>query len=409
MAQVAQRHCLMPQSESIPTQNSRAITLAAHAAFVPTGIVTVLLGPLLPILAVRWVLNDVQSGYLFTAQFTGAMLGTIASGWLVSRVGYRPPIVAGLLMMAIGTSGLSASSWVIGIACVACNGLGYGLAVPACNISVAEANPSRRAGALNLLNFSWSAGSVACPFLIGAFARVHAVRMFLIGMGGVIVLVALVIARLPYPRREGHATSVSSQPGAALWTNPFVTILGLLFFLYVGTETCLGGWIASFAKRLGAGSVSLSVMTPSFFYGALLLGRGLAPVVLGAVSELALARLGLGLAFCGVVELMLAHSLPTVIVGATLGGLGLAAVYPITISMLTHKFGPRATNLAALMFSLANLGGASMPWLVGYCSVQFSSLRAGLAVPLLGAVGMLVLYFANWRRSPSETYPTVAV
>jgi len=98
-----------------------------------------------------------------------------------------------------------------------------------------------------------------------------------------------------------------------------------------------------------------------------------------------------------------------VIVGAALGGLGLSAVYPITISMLTHKFGPRATSLASLMFSLANLGGASMPWLVGYSSVQFSSLRAGLAVPFLGAVGMLALYLVNWRLVPDEAKPRVAV
>jgi MFS transporter, FHS family, glucose/mannose:H+ symporter len=409
MAKVASRAALMPQPETISAQSARAITIAAHAAFVPTGIVTVLLGPLLPILATRWVLNDVQSGYLFTAQFTGAMIGTLGSGWLVSRVGYRPPIVAGLLMMAIGTVGLSAGPWLLGIACVACNGLGYGLAVPASNISVAEANPTRRAGALNLLNFSWSAGSVACPFLISAFARVHAVPTFLLATGAAVVLIALAIARLPYPHRESKTTLTSAPDQASFWMNPFVSILGLLFFLYVGTETCLGGWIASFAKRLGAGSVSLSVMTPSFFYGALLLGRGLAPIVLRTVSELALARLGLALASFGVLDLMLAHSLPAVIVGAALGGLGLSAVYPITISMLTHKFGPRATSLASLMFSLANLGGASMPWLVGYSSVQFSSLRAGLAVPFLGAVGMLALYLVNWRLVPDEAKPRVAV
>jgi FHS family glucose/mannose:H+ symporter-like MFS transporter len=397
----------MSHAHALPAPRSRAATIAAHAAFVPTGIVTVLLGPLLPILATRWVLNDVQSGYLFSAQFTGAMLGTLASGWIVSRVGYRPPIMFGLLMMAVGTAGLSANSWILGLAFVSCNGLGYGLAVPACNISVAEANPSRRAGALNLLNFSWSAGSVACPFLVSAFARFHSVSVFLWSVAAVIVLVTIVISRLPYP--PAQPASASTDNADRLWSSPFVTILGLLFFLYVGTETCLGGWIAAFAKRLGSGSMGLWVMTPSFFYGALLVGRGLAPFILHSVTELFLARSGLTLASFGVMILMSSRSMSAVIIGATLCGLGLAAVYPITISMLSRKFGARATRLASFMFSVANIGGATMPWLVGYASVAFSSLRAGLAVPLVGSFGMLALYLLRWNLPADEPEPAVAV
>ena len=43
--------------------------VTAHAAFVLTGTVTTLLGPLLPVLATRWALEDASAGLLFTAQF----------------------------------------------------------------------------------------------------------------------------------------------------------------------------------------------------------------------------------------------------------------------------------------------------------------------------------------------------
>ena len=46
----------------------------ACALFVPTGLITVMLGPVLPALSVRWSLNDTQSGYLITAQFLGSLL-----------------------------------------------------------------------------------------------------------------------------------------------------------------------------------------------------------------------------------------------------------------------------------------------------------------------------------------------
>ncbi len=44
-----------------------------------------------------------------------------------------------------------------------------------------------------------------------------------------------------------------------------------------------------------------------------------------------------------------------------------------------------------MVFALASLGGATIPWLVGFISTQIGSLRAGLVVPLIACLFMLVL------------------
>src|SRR5579864_3069543 len=75
---------------------------AASIAFVPTGVVNVLLGPLLPALAARWSLNDAQAGELFMAQFLASTVGVLCSGMLVPRFGYRAVIAMGLILMAFG-------------------------------------------------------------------------------------------------------------------------------------------------------------------------------------------------------------------------------------------------------------------------------------------------------------------
>src|SRR5260370_7418855 len=81
-------------------RHARWLIKAAHAAFVPTGMVTVLLGPMLPTLSARWSLNYAQAGSLFTAQFVGATLGTCFSGIIVSRWGFRFAINSGLFSFA---------------------------------------------------------------------------------------------------------------------------------------------------------------------------------------------------------------------------------------------------------------------------------------------------------------------
>src|SRR5580700_6387150 len=139
----------IPQSEN----SSRLLTIAAHAAFVPVGIVTVLLGPLLPALSARWSLNYAQAGSLFTVQFLASTVGVALSGFLISRRGFRFAIKTGLLALPYG-------SRFLGMVCIALYGTGIGLAIPAANLLVAEVNRVQRSAALNLLNFFWSTGAV---------------------------------------------------------------------------------------------------------------------------------------------------------------------------------------------------------------------------------------------------------
>src|ERR1700704_2440921 len=95
----------MPVSDTPRTESSRALTLVANAAFVPIGVVTVLLGPMLPALSARWSLNYSQAGSLFTAQFLASTVAVAVSGLLVSRWGFRFALKAGLLVMAAGGGG----------------------------------------------------------------------------------------------------------------------------------------------------------------------------------------------------------------------------------------------------------------------------------------------------------------
>ena len=168
-----------PPSASISV---KALTFAAYASFVPIGIATVLLGPMLPTLSARWSLNYSQAGALFTAQYLASTLAVALSGVLVSRWGFRFAIKAGLLLMSAGVGLLLAGPKMMGILCIAASGGGMGLAVPAANLLVAEVNPGRRSATLNLLNFCWSAGAVACPFLVAAAARSHTIPWFLAGV-----------------------------------------------------------------------------------------------------------------------------------------------------------------------------------------------------------------------------------
>lgn len=383
------------------------LNLAAYASFVPIGIVTVLLGPMLPSLSARWSLNYSQAGALFTAQYLASTIAVALSGFLVSRLGFRFAMKTGLVLSAAAVALLLTGPELLGIICIAAYGAGLGLAVPAANLLVAEVNPERRSSALNILNFCWSTGSVACPFLVAAAAKNFHLPLMLGLVAGFMLLVAAGIAFMPASIVEpvvggdGGETKAARKFLGIDWKNPALPALGALFFVYVGTENGFGGWVASYSKSLGSMSPAMSTMTPSFFYAALMLGRWIAPLMLRTFNEVRLAQGGLVMACGGMCVLVLSRNLPGVVTGAGLAGLGLSSVYPISISLLSHEFGPAASRVGSLMFTLANLGGGSVPWLVGVSSSQFGSLRAGLALPLIGTAVMFVLYLRDWKATGS--------
>jgi len=366
--------------------------LFAHADFVLTGVVMTLLGPMLPVLSARWSLSDAQAGYLFIAQFVSSTAGMLVSGLLARRLSYRRTMLLGLLVMAAGMGLLARADWTFGLVAVAIFGAGFGITTPAVNLFIADANPGRRAAALSLVNASWGIGALSSPLLVAAAERAQRPALFLYGMTGALMVLAVCLLPVRFAS-DLHPAGVELAGRAGKGASRgLVILITAIFFIYVGTETSIGGWVASYAERLAPASLDLWAMTPAFFWGALLLGRVLAPLALRRASEVSVACGGLGIAVLGVGMLLAAKGMGEIMLGASVAGLGLAAIYPINVSLLRHWFGESVSAVSGTIFSAGNLGGAALPWLVGALSSHGGGLRVGFAVPLLGAVMLLGFY-----------------
>jgi fucose permease len=371
-----------------------------------TGMVMTVLGPVLPVLAGRWRLNDMQSGYLFLAQFASSCLGMLLSGLMVQRWGSRRTLIAGQVMMAFGLALLSRTEWTVGLAAVCIYGLAFGTNTPTVNLFVARAAAPRSASALNLVNSSWGVGAMACPMLVAVAQRQDRVPLFLYSLAATLVILAIALTQVRFRSDEEASTAKPPSHAAANpWLHPMLPLVALLLFTYVGSENCVGGWVASFARRIGSESSTFWAITPSFFWGGLLVGRALAPALLRTLHEVRVAIGGLATAVAGVALLISAHTMTPVVAGAILAGLGFASIFPISLALFPHWLGDAASEVSGAVFAMGNLGGAVLPWVVGAVSTQFSSLRVGLAVPLVGALGMLGFYLTSGNNHPVSERP----
>jgi MFS transporter, FHS family, glucose/mannose:H+ symporter len=389
----------VPMAATIPaptrTGKRKGLLALLGAGFVLLGIPTVIVGPILPVFISRWSLSDTQAGLFFSVQFTAALCGVWITTALTSWRGYRPSLVIGYLLTGAGLAALNAPTHLLALIATAAFGVGYGMVVPPTNLSAAEAGG---ASVVSLLNFAWCIGAVACSPLILVALRHH----FLTGFLWIVAFFALVLAvcffLAGFPAEQGApATESPSAPA----TTPAVGItvaVSALFFLYVGTETSMGGWAAEHTKRLAGHATSLTTMAPLFFYAGLMTGRAAAPLILKRLGELRVVRTALALVVVGIVVGICANSPRVAIVGLAIAGFGCSCIYPIYISWFSRWYGAGARRLGGVVFSLASLGASALPWLVGFISTRTGSLQVGLLVPLAGCFVMLVLLAMLQRR-----------
>src|ERR1700674_3143885 len=352
-------------NHSSSSSSNRKLILAGQIAFLPTGILQTLLGPMLPILIARWALNDTQAGNLFLVQFLASLAGVQLSGLLLTRWGFRPAFLWGLLLMPCGVSPRLLRSSALGMAAVAAYGLGLGLVVPSDNLLIAEigsgsrsdsgaasqaasqtsSEGSSRASAVSLLNFFWGVGAVFCSLMV-AWTAAHKLLPFFLGSVALfLLLLAFAMRNPPFPAAPSSSappaiipaesspsssSSHSASPSASspswreLAKSPAIWIFAAIFFLYPGAETAVGGWIGSYVSRLGSRGAAIASMMPAFFWTALTVGRALGTIFLRHFSERSVLRAGYRAGAAGIGLMLWAPTLAGVIGGALITGLGFA-------------------------------------------------------------------------------------
>jgi FHS family glucose/mannose:H+ symporter-like MFS transporter len=358
-----------------------------HLGFALTGAGTVLLGSILPRLSAPWHLRDRDAGLFLLVQFA-----TSASGALLVRRDLWKALSLGYALMAAGAIGIFLLQQK-SLPAFAVYGLGLGLAMTSTNMITGRRYPERMGAALALLNFSWSAGAVACPLLIAQFLRVAGSSAAFAAIG----LLALPFALLPLLATRTDTQASTNIGPAPTGVREATTIIyfAVLAFLYVGIEASIGNWMSTYATRATTWTFAGSTLAVALFWAALVSGRAITPVILSWSTELGLFRISVFATITGVLLLLAAHRPLTILAGSVLSGLALAPLFPLILALFLEEIG-RSRN-AGWVFAVAGLGGAVLSWLTGTISSSTGSLRIGLFVP--GVAALLMLAMITWRRT----------
>jgi MFS transporter, FHS family, glucose/mannose:H+ symporter len=371
----------------------RVLKVLLHAGFFISGIMTILIGQVLPLLANRFMLNDLQAGYSFLAQFSGSLIGTFLTSWFGKQNKFLAASLIGCFLMGVGILMLNLGSFELCLVGFFCNGIGVGLTLPSINMLIFELNPERPTAAVNVLNFFWGLGAIICSLTvntlskrIGFFPISAILAVFLFVIAGWLLFMPKGIEQNPAAETENAA-----EFSTPIWTNPIAWLIAFFNFIHVGFETGIGGWLPTYTERF-EGQTYLWWLAPTFLYFLFfVVGRGVAPVFLRFLNENQMLFGGLLTILLGMGVLLFAKDVLTLGIGGAIAGFGTSSVFPTNMSRFTKTFGPSASRRAMPFFICGTLGATFTTWLIGFVSNRYQNdLRSGMFI-LLGSVLILIV------------------
>lgn len=371
---------------------SRRFVFLLHFAFFLSGIATVLIGQVLPVLFRKLSLNDSDGGQLFIAQFAGSLTGNFIYGFTVKRFGFIFTILFSMLALAIGCLAINADDWSFCLLGFIILGIGIGGTLTSINMFVAETNPLRQAAALNVLNFFWGVGAILSQPYVALLSAPTSIFLPTSIFAGLLFLTTILIffSSRGVERKQSFTESAEfvSMP---IWSHPAAWLITFFNILNIGIETGIGGWLTTYSARFPDNMNQWISATPVFFL-FFVVGRGFASLFLKFLSINKFLFLSLLTLTAGIILILLAQNYWFLLFGAGISGFGTSGIFPTNLARFTRVFGESATRRAAPFFICGGLGGAFTTWLIGYVSYYSNDLRSGIFVLLFST---LILIFTQ--------------
>ena len=210
--------------------------------------------------------------------------------------------------------------------------------------------------------------------------------------GGVMLVVVVILL---FTKIEEQA--ISEKPATlksclGLLKNPYVLLMVIGIFLYVGSEVSMSAKLPNFLEaKFDYDIKEKGLFGTLFFFISLMTGRFLGGVILNWLSPKKFLISTSILAIAGIAGLFVVPGQVLAFVFIFIIGLGFANIFPLIFSMTVDAMPERSNEISGLMIT-AIIGGAFVPILFGVVADMFV-LMAGFAVPLLCMV--YILYIAS--------------
>lgn len=183
----------------------------------------------------------------------------------------------------------------------------------------------------------------------------------------------------------------------SLLANPFVLLMVIGIFLYVGAEVSMSAKLPNFLnEKFNFDIKEKGLFGTLFFFISLTAGRFLGGVVLNWISPKKFLILTAIVSIIGIVGMIISPNQLVAIIFIFVIGLGFANIFPLIFSITVDAMPERSNEISGLMVT-AILGAAVVPVIFGVAA-DLLGLIAGFMIPALCMVYILIIALKPGRN-----------
>jgi fucose permease len=440
----------LPDRGSGGQRTGLTLLILVFVGFISLGLPDGLLGVAWPSIRQTFGLPLDALGALFLTTVCGYLVASLASSWVVDRIGVG--MLLALSAVATATSLLTfalAPGWGLIILAGILAGLGGGAIDAGLNSYVALAHSPRF---LSWLHACFGVGAATGPAIMIAVQNAGQpwnLGYAIVGGGQLLLGLCFLLTRRqwqvddritsgrnelrPYRRGEleqdedGPAQCRTEDEGGVptggasptptmlappvsdggarsfLRWPPAVWLSIVLFLVYTGIETTAGQWAYTlFVEERGI-SAQIAGIGVSAYWGGLALGRVLGGLIADRIAPATLTRWSMVGMLVGAVMIWLDLAVWLSFAGLVLMGLSAASVFPSLIGVTPSRFGAeRAATIIGFQIAAASLGITGLPSLSGVLAARIG-LEVIPVVLVIASLGMLALHESVLRLATRTT------
>lgn len=374
--------------------NKKIIFMSACVGILFFGLAITTLGALLPQLRIRFDLDDISAGTLFSILPFGILVGSLVFGPFADRYGYRLLLALTCFSMAIGFLGIARSPTVFLLKIsVFMFGFGGGAINGGTSALVSDISADKDKGAnLSILGVFFALGALGMPFLLAILEDILTYSAILLVVGTVTFLMGIIYLILIFPSAK-QKEGISIRQATSLLKEPFLLLISFFLFFQSAFEGLMNNWTTTYLTGFLhlASSKALYILS-LFVVGMTVMRLALASVLKKATMQ-KIWTIAFSFLFSGLVLLYFSRSFFPALAGFMCIGAGLAAGFPIMLSYVGERFRELSGTAFSIAFSIALIGNIILNYTMGWVA-QNSSIRNLVTVSFAVFLLMAVLCYA---------------
>lgn len=364
--------------------NKHLVFWAACLGLLLFGVTLITLGTVVLDLRLKFGLDGIEAGTLFSIMPIGILMGSLLFGPISDRYGYKLMLILACLGLSAGFQGIAHASGIDLLkGCIFIFGLAGGVINGATNAVVADISTRGKGASLSLLGVSFGIGALGMPQVLGALKDHYAWNEIVSAIGWLTLAMAAGYAFISFPpakQQKGFPLAKSGKMFADLT----LVLIGFFLFCQSSFEAIINNWTTTYLTAGDHMEESSALYALSLYIAGMTVMRLLTGSIFRTISPQHMLLISLLLMPAGILLLRSGTSFPVSAAGLILLGAGLAGGFPIMLGFVGERYSTQSGTAFSFVLVIALTGNM----LVNY--------MMGLVVQHYGVQHLITVAFAEW-------------